>query len=96
MLSSTVTPNAPCASRQLEARRCPQGYYDDKTKNRKLQWIYSLGHVTIKFATDTGTYDLMCSSTFHAAVLLQFNEGELPSVICLRRIAMPPGATSCC
>mmetsp|Transcript_15091 Transcript_15091/g.45575 ORF Transcript_15091/g.45575 Transcript_15091/m.45575 type:complete len:755 (-) Transcript_15091:786-3050(-) len=72
-----------------------KGYYDDKTKNRKLQWIYSLGHVTIKFtpsdsADDNRTYDLMCSSTFHAAVLLQFNEAATLKVSDIQeRLTLP-------
>lgn len=51
-----------------------QTFYDTTTKNRKLAWIYSLGGVTVKGNFDTRPVELLCSTTYHAAVLLQFND----------------------
>jgi len=38
--------------------------------------IYGLGSCTLKGNFDAKPVELVCSTTFHAAVLLQFNTGE--------------------
>ncbi|GMI93912.1 cullin 1, AUXIN RESISTANT 6, INCURVATA 13 [Hibiscus trionum] len=52
-----------------------KGFYETKTKHKKLTWIYSLGtcHVSGKF--DQKTIELVVS-TFQAAVLLLFNTSD--------------------
>lgn len=70
------SPDLTLPKEMIDALSQYKTYYDDKFQNRKLSWIYMLGQVTVKFCPDSGTYDLLCASTFHAAVLLQFNEQE--------------------
>ena len=53
-----------------------QNFYESKTKHRRLMWIYGLGSVVVKGNFDAKPVEIMCSTTFHAAVLLQFNTGE--------------------
>ncbi|XP_039005744.1 cullin-1-like isoform X1 [Hibiscus syriacus] len=52
-----------------------KGFYETKTKHRKLTWIYSLGtcHISGKF--DLKTIELVVS-TYQAAVLLLFNTSD--------------------
>ncbi|KAK8693848.1 hypothetical protein V6N13_071415 [Hibiscus sabdariffa] len=52
-----------------------KGFYETKTKHRKLTWIYSLGtcHLSGKF--DQKTIELVVS-TYQAAVLLLFNTSD--------------------
>jgi len=52
-----------------------QSFYETGAKNRRLQWIYGLGSCTLKGNFDAKPVELVCSTTFHAAVLLQFNTG---------------------
>ncbi|GLU07428.1 hypothetical protein SLE2022_243880 [Rubroshorea leprosula] len=61
-----------------EMVRCVEvfkGFYETKTKHRKLTWIYSLGtcHVNGKF--EQKTIELVVS-TYQAAVLLLFNSSD--------------------
>jgi Cullin family len=51
-----------------------QAFYDNRTKNRRLAWIYSLGSATIKGNFDGRPVEMLCSTSFHPAVLLQFND----------------------
>jgi Cullin family len=59
-----------------------QAFYDNRTKNRRLAWIYSLGSVTIKGNFDARPVEMLCSTSFHAAVLLQFNDSARPPPAC--------------
>ncbi|XP_021295984.1 cullin-1-like [Herrania umbratica] len=55
-----------------------KGFYETKTKHRRLTWIYSLGtcHISGKF--EQKTIELIVS-TYQAAVLLLFNASDLLS-----------------
>jgi Cullin family len=69
---------------------CLQAFYDNRTKNRRLAWIYSLGSVTIKGNFDARPVEMLCSTSFHAAVLLQFND----SALCCSLASLPIGQLS--
>ncbi|XP_050376175.1 cullin-1-like [Argentina anserina] len=61
-----------------EMRRCVEifkGYYETKTKHRKLTWVYSLGSCHIIGNFDTKTIELVVS-TYQAALLLLFNAAD--------------------
>jgi cullin 1 len=60
----------------LDSQAQFKAFYDNRTKNRRLAWIYSLGSVTIKGNFDARPVEMLCSTSFHAAVLLQFNDKE--------------------
>ncbi|KHG05433.1 Cullin-1 -like protein [Gossypium arboreum] len=52
-----------------------KGFYETKTKHRKLTWIYSLGTCHINGKFDQKTIELIVS-TYQAAVLLLFNASD--------------------
>ncbi|OMP06647.1 hypothetical protein COLO4_07999 [Corchorus olitorius] len=52
-----------------------KGFYETKTKHRKLTWIYSLGTCHINGKFDQKTIELVVS-TYQAAVLLLFNASD--------------------
>ncbi|KAG8477662.1 hypothetical protein CXB51_027672 [Gossypium anomalum] len=52
-----------------------KGFYETKTKHRKLTWIYSLGTCQINGKFDQKSIELIVS-TYQAAVLLLFNSSD--------------------
>ncbi|XP_021906976.1 cullin-1 [Carica papaya] len=52
-----------------------KGFYETKTKHRKLSWIYSLGTCHINGKFEQKTIELIVS-TYQAAVLLLFNSAD--------------------
>ncbi|XP_044494153.1 cullin-1 isoform X2 [Mangifera indica] len=52
-----------------------KGFYETKTKHRKLTWIYSLGQSHISGKFDQKTIELIVS-TYQAATLLLFNASD--------------------
>ncbi|XP_031258581.1 cullin-1 [Pistacia vera] len=52
-----------------------KGFYETKTKHRKLTWIYSLGQCNISGKFDQKTIELIVS-TYQAATLLLFNASD--------------------
>lgn len=62
----------------LEMVRCVEvfkGFYETKTKQRKLAWIYSLGTCNINGKFEHKTIELILS-TYQAAALLLFNSAD--------------------
>ncbi|XP_028804231.1 cullin-1 isoform X1 [Neltuma alba] len=62
----------------LEMVRCVEvfkGFYETKTKHRKLTWIYSLGTCNINGKFEHKTIELIVS-TYQAAALLLFNSAD--------------------
>lgn len=56
-----------------------QSYYHAKTASRKLQWVHSLGTVTVKATFEGKTYELSLS-TYQAVILVLFNSTEAITV----------------
>ncbi|KAM1001657.1 hypothetical protein FF1_008146 [Malus domestica] len=52
-----------------------KGFYETKTKHRKLTWIYSLGTCNVTGKFDTRPIELIVS-TYQAALLLLFNSAD--------------------
>ncbi|XP_059437397.1 cullin-1-like [Corylus avellana] len=52
-----------------------KGFYETKTKHRKLTWIYSLGTCNINGKFESKTIELIVS-TYQAAALLLFNNAD--------------------
>jgi cullin 1 len=52
-----------------------KGFYESKTKHRKLTWIYSLGTCNINGKFEAKTIELIVS-TYQAAALLLFNTAD--------------------
>lgn len=62
----------------LEMVKCVEvfkGFYETKTKHRKLTWIYSLGQCNVNGKFEQKTIELIVS-TYQAATLLLFNSSD--------------------
>ncbi|KAK1560020.1 hypothetical protein Q3G72_021237 [Acer saccharum] len=62
----------------LEMVKCVEvfkGFYETKTKHRKLTWIYSLGQCNVNGKFEQKTIELFVS-TYQAATLLLFNSSD--------------------